>query len=167
MKISMPYLAPFPTSGIARGFPARASRTGGDVPDRLPRDVRSAGMDRRPSGESGSTSFPRERGGAQERDVPRAAMAPRRSCKSDSTPGALIGLPATGSITPSPTQRNTEQAGSSDGGQRTNLNSGFTPRRARPTRSAQCGSPACEGVAPVPRSSLFVVVLRGSDTQLL
>ncbi len=102
MKISMPYLTPILTSGMARGYSARASRTGGDVPDRLPRDMRSAGIDLRPSGESGAASFPRERGGAQERDVRRATLARHPSHESESTPGATTRLSATGFTTPSP-----------------------------------------------------------------
>jgi len=128
----MPYLTPILTSGIACAFPARALRAFGDVPARIPRDVRSAGMDLHPSGESGATSFPRERGGAQERDVRRAGVDLRRSgesgapssprerggaqerdvrratlarCpshESESTPSATTRLPATGFTTPSP-----------------------------------------------------------------
>jgi len=102
MKISMPYLTPILTSGMACGSPARAIRPVGDVPGRFPRDVRRAWMDRRPSGESGAASFPRERGGAQERDVRRATLARRPSPESESTPGATTRLSVTGFTTPSP-----------------------------------------------------------------
>jgi len=102
MMISIPYLTPVLTSGMARGSPARASRSVGDVPDRLPRDVRSAGMDRSPSGESWAASFPRERGGEQERDMRRATLARRPFHESESTPGATTRLSVTGFTTPSP-----------------------------------------------------------------